>query len=272
MHARRFGLPGRQTILLESGLTMMSSCWGWLGPILGETFDVIAYDRSGLGWSEEQEGLRTSEQIAAELRQLLRHMNISRPFVYLAHSMGAMHARAFQKLFPDQLAALIFLDPAHPEQMKRVRRIRRGMRNYFLFLEATEFLARNGFAGSWTDFPITAQLNTLPQQERQQALSFFRNPRHLRTSIKEARAWDRSAEFIRDTQLGDLPLLVISAQKNSMPRWEELQKELASLSSRGKRVVHTDASHISLFSLKSHARRCAAEIHTFLSNLPPTGV
>jgi pimeloyl-ACP methyl ester carboxylesterase len=263
MHLRFYGDAGRRLILLECGLTMMSSSWGWLGPELGKNFRVLAYDRSGLGWSEEREGLRSSEQVALELSSLLRVIGAKEPFIYLGHSLGAMHARAFHKIFPEALSGVVFLDGAHPEQMKRVKRIRLRMRNFFILLEAAELLARKGWAGVWSDFPITAQLKELPAQERQRALSFFRNARHLRTSLREARSWDNSAEFISGSTLGELPLLMISAQKNALPRWNELQTELATLSNRSKRVVLTEASHISLFSRQEQARKVAEAILGF---------
>lgn len=264
MHVRLFGQPSKPLLLLECGLTMMSSCWGWLAPELAKGFRVLAYDRSGLGWSEEREGLRTSAQIARELKPLLLSLSLDEPFVYLGHSMGAMHARAFHKLYPQLISAMIFLDPAHPDQLKRVRRIRYRMRNLFFFLDASAFLARNGLAGNWNNLPFAIHLRDLPQEERDRLHSFLRNPRHLRTTTQEVRAWDHSAEFLKGSSLGSLPLLVISAQKNALPRWEELQSDLATLSPASKRIILTNASHLSLLGKEEHAIRVAEEIRSFL--------
>jgi pimeloyl-ACP methyl ester carboxylesterase len=128
-HVRRWG-KGGPTVLLECGLTMMSSCWGWLAPELARTATVLAYDRAGLGWSEAREGLRDAGQLSKELSGLARALPIEGPVVLVGHSMGAMINRAYYRQNPRGISAMIWLDPAHPQGPPANRR----MRNLFFFL------------------------------------------------------------------------------------------------------------------------------------------
>jgi pimeloyl-ACP methyl ester carboxylesterase len=262
-HVRRFGSRG-PLMLLECGLTMMSSCWGWLAPELGKFARVITYDRAGLGWSDERDGEREAEAIAEELSVLLGKINVSEPLVLLGHSMGAMFNRAFQRLNPGGARAFVWLDPAHPDQIKR-RGIRSRMRHLIFYIEAAGLLVNTGMPA--IELPLTRHLETLPPRDFEALRRFLRNSRHLRASAREARAWERSADFLRDQNCGDLPLLLISARKNALVGWDGLQRELAGLSGNAKQVDFPEASHISMLANQEHAMKVAAEIRGFLSSL-----
>ena len=266
-HVRLYGRSDLPLLLLECGLGMMSSCWAYLAPALASDFQVLTYDRAGLGWSDERNEPRASAQIARELLGLLDVAAPAKSVHFLGHSMGATHGRALCKLAAGRVQTLVFLDGAHTEQMKRVRRIRARMRNYFLYLEGSALLARHGLSGSWSDSPLMHQVQGLPPAEQNEFRRFFHSVRHLRTTSREAKAWEQSADFLREEHLGNLPLVVITAQKNSFPRWDELQKDLATLSTNAEQVTLTECSHLSLICTEEHARRAAAEIRQRLA--PP---
>lgn len=244
---------------------MMSSCWAWLGPALAEYFYVLAYDRAGLGWSDERTEVRDSNQLARELSAILQVVAPGKDVILVGHSMGAMHAHALVHLQRQRISGLVFLDGAHPAQMKRVRRIQSRMNNFFLYLESAALVARSGLAGSWSDFPLMNQVRGLPEEELKRFKRFFHSVRHLRTTAKEARAWTDSTGTPEAQSLGTLPLLVITAQKKAFPRWDELQADLGTLSSKATRLVFTDASHLSLICNRSQAQRTAQAIITWYS-------
>ena len=71
----------------------------------------VLYDRGGTGWSEPIELPRSAAAVATELRAVLG----DGPFVLVGHSMGAIYARRFAQLFPDDVAGLLLLDPGHED-------------------------------------------------------------------------------------------------------------------------------------------------------------
>ena len=259
-HLRRHGDAG-PTVVFEAGLTMMSTCWGWLAPALAKFGRVIAYDRAGLGWSDDRDGLRDAAQIAQELDGLLKAAQQQGPFVLVGHSMGAMFNRAFVRLNPALVSAVIWLDPAHPDQLPRSKR----MRSFVFLLEFAHLLAARNLPS--ITLRIVPHLRGLPERDYRAMRHFLKNPRHLRTCAREARAWKHSADHVRETNLGRIPLLVISAQKHALGNWVEYQRELAGLSTRSRHVTFTDMSHVSMIANREHAARVAAEIDGFLSGL-----
>jgi pimeloyl-ACP methyl ester carboxylesterase len=249
------------TILFETGLTMMSACWGWLAPAVSAFANVITYDRAGLGWTAQRPPPRNIQTLAREAHLFLRALNVTGPIFLLGHSMGALVNRAFFKLFPEQVRGMIWLDPSHPKQLADNREMARRMKRYFFWLEAAQFLARKSIPGF--ELPLLHQIHGLPTDQFKIARHFLRNPGHLRTSAFEARAWNDSAKYLANQTFDNLPLLTISAQKNALPGWSNLQSELASLSTDSTHLTFTEASHVSLLCNKAHSDHCATTVKNF---------
>jgi pimeloyl-ACP methyl ester carboxylesterase len=75
----------------------------------------ILYDRAGTGFSDSVELPRTAAQVTNELRELLRAADVPTPYLLVGHSLGGLYARHYTQRFPDEVAALLLLDPAHED-------------------------------------------------------------------------------------------------------------------------------------------------------------
>ena len=75
----------------------------------------VVYYRAGTGWSDAVPLPRSAEDVVRELRALLRLAGVPGPYVLVGHSLGGLYARRFAQLFPDDVAALLLLDPAHED-------------------------------------------------------------------------------------------------------------------------------------------------------------
>src|SRR5690349_906080 len=77
-------------VVLEAGLTAMSSCWAWVQEELSKTTKVLSYDRAGLGWSDPTREQKDARSIAKDLNRLLNTAKFPSPFVFVGHSMGGI--------------------------------------------------------------------------------------------------------------------------------------------------------------------------------------
>src|SRR5262245_46001073 len=75
----------------------------------------VLYDRAGTGWSDEVKLPRTAAAITDELRSLLRAAGVPAPYLLVGHSLGGAYARRYAQRFPDEVAGLLLLDPAHED-------------------------------------------------------------------------------------------------------------------------------------------------------------
>ena len=90
----------------------------------------VLYDRAGSGWSDPVKLPRTLTQVTDELRELLRVAGVPAPYLLVGHSLGSLYARHYAVRFPDEVAALLLLDPAHEDydayMPKELREMREG--------------------------------------------------------------------------------------------------------------------------------------------------
>ncbi len=106
---------GRPIVLLHGAFGAAQDFAATLQPALALTHRVLAFDRPGHGWSERVAGVVNTPRVqAATLHSALHALGIERPVV-LGFSYGGSVALAWAVEFPDDLAALVLINPAsHP--------------------------------------------------------------------------------------------------------------------------------------------------------------
>jgi pimeloyl-ACP methyl ester carboxylesterase len=112
---------GSPVIVLQSGLGDGKDTWAPVLPTLAQQHAVFAYDRPGYGGSSEVFGARDPCTVATELHTLLHAEGVKPPYVLVGHSLGGLYQLAFAKLYPKEVAALVLLDPTHPEHWPRMQ-------------------------------------------------------------------------------------------------------------------------------------------------------
>ncbi len=121
---RRYAVAGRQLALHRVGSGGPSVVFlpgaGLIGldylnvaTEIARSTTAVLYDRAGTGWSDAIALPRTAAAVAEELRALLRTAEVPAPYVLVGHSLGGAYVRRYAQLFPDEVAGLLFLDPAH---------------------------------------------------------------------------------------------------------------------------------------------------------------
>lgn len=106
---------GAPTVMLDGGASFIATGWQWVMDDLSKTTRVCAFDRSGIGWSEEGVHPIDGIQKAKELHRLAEVADIATPFVYVGHSLGGNLGRIYYDHYPDDMAGLIVIEPGDPE-------------------------------------------------------------------------------------------------------------------------------------------------------------
>ena len=117
MHACTMGSGDAPAILLLSGSGVPLPQLEYL-PLLRELSRerrVVLLEKFGYGASDLTDTPRTIESITAEYRTALAALDITAPVVLAAHSMGFLEALHWAQHFPEEVTALIGIDPATPD-------------------------------------------------------------------------------------------------------------------------------------------------------------
>ncbi|MGW4098064.1 alpha/beta fold hydrolase [Mycobacterium sp. NPDC004974] len=255
---------GSPTVVLESGAdTSGSALWFPVHRQVATFTRVCSYDRAGLMWSESA-GDRPRDPVAvvADLQQTLRAANESPPYVMVGASLGGPFTMIFTKYYGSEVAGLVFVDAAHPDQTDRLAaatgRPEDGIPAVFKVLR---YLAWTGLPRLLIPGPTVKELP--PDVVR--AIGAYQ-PVSLAASFDEAEAMEstlREAGTFRE--LGDRPLSVLSRGKpwsayseseragtglsrdqfdRMQQAWWEMQVEEASWSTRSTHRKLDDSSHV----------------------------
>jgi pimeloyl-ACP methyl ester carboxylesterase len=257
MHVEGQGSP---TVVLDAGAGGMGLMWELVRPAIAKVTRVVVYDRAGLGWSDSSPRPRTADVMAEELHTLLRAAKIEGPSILVGHSLGGPVARQFAAKYPEEVAGLVMVDSAHEQQAKRFpAKLLRMFESMKGMAGVMKWLGRSGmFALNPKRLP-TDDLSKLPQETAETIRAVVASSKsHVETTVAETLSV-MAAETRPVSTLGALPLAVISHGKldaNAVPpglgqevrdeyerAWQELQEEIASLSTNGRRIIAERSGH-----------------------------
>lgn len=110
---RGIGVP---VVIVENGFDEFSFDWALVQTRVEQFTRICTYDRAGYAWSDPGPAPRTFDQINLELHEALAKLGEHGPFVLVGHSFGGPIVRNFARLYPDQVAGIVFLDAVSEDQ------------------------------------------------------------------------------------------------------------------------------------------------------------
>jgi pimeloyl-ACP methyl ester carboxylesterase len=238
---------GSPVVVLDAGLGDSYVSWRKVQREIATLTTVCSYDRAGLGFSDPSPHPRTSKVIAEELHTLLHSAGVAVPVILVGHSMGGYDVRLFASLYRNEVAGMVLVDASHPEQQKRFPPALND-------LDAS-WLREEEFLELATPFGIPRLLGFCGHDPVVRAAEC--NFHNVREGVAELKAISESAAQTANTgSLGDLPLLVLSHDpgtpqpdlpedlvKPTNDAWQQMQTELAQLSTHGTQVIAKNSGH-----------------------------
>ncbi|WP_448580123.1 alpha/beta fold hydrolase [Thermaurantiacus sp.] len=235
---------GAPTVIFESGWAADGRAWGRvIGPVADVTRACV-YDRAGSGGSTMGPLPRDGRAIAADLEAGLKALRISPPYLLVAHSAGALYARAFAQARPREMAGLILVDPTIAHQEQRL----------------TAALGQP--AGSVAGFVARSRrcleavrAGPLPAEDKALAPCAVAPPLDpvvaWQTRLSEVETLDAESSGLLDGRagaLGAMPLVILGAMRDLPPPAAEVRrrllKEEAAISTLGEVREVADSGHM----------------------------
>lgn len=108
---------GSPAIVFINGAGGPMEGWFRLFPDVEQLGQVFVYDRPGVGASGKPVAPQTAALCVSQLRALLRHAGVPGPYLLVAHSFGGLHANLYARLHPQEVAGVLFLEAAAPEDV-----------------------------------------------------------------------------------------------------------------------------------------------------------
>ena len=103
----------RPVVILEAGGGAYSTTWAAVQKALAPRVRTCAYDRAGLGWSQDGPEPRTVKQEVRELHALLAAAKIPAPYVMTGHSIGGVLVRLYAEEYPNEVSGVVLAASTH---------------------------------------------------------------------------------------------------------------------------------------------------------------
>ncbi|RCW70457.1 alpha/beta fold hydrolase [Pseudorhodoferax soli] len=101
-------------VVFQSGLGDDHASWAAVLRQLPAEHEAVVPDRPGYGASPGRAGERSACRIAEEQHALLRQAGLRPPYVLVGHSLGGLYQYVYARMYPQDVAGLVLLDPTHP--------------------------------------------------------------------------------------------------------------------------------------------------------------
>ncbi len=115
---------GERTVLFDAGGSDWSVVWALVQPVIARKAKACSYDRAGLGYSDPSPAPRKPVAIVDDAHTLISTA-LKGPVILVGHSLGGFHAKLHAALFPEDVAALVLIDPAEDRWWDRTRAMTR---------------------------------------------------------------------------------------------------------------------------------------------------
>ena len=262
VHIQCRGPKDAPTVVLEAGVMGWSSVWAWMFQHVPPNRRVCAWDRPGLGWSLPSRRPADAASSAVVLRAALAEQDVKMPMVLVGHSLGGLYSLVYENMYPDDVAALVLVDPAHPQQLSRLPQT--AVNRTFTQvdrIETTLPLLDFGVARWLLEWRSSSSLFKLPVDTRSNIIHISASRAHLARSVQEYQAWGLSSLQAQQSgpHISTIPLIVLSSADREMGNrpanemWWTLHQSLASLSTQGHWSVVPNTSHQSIIMDESAA-------------------
>jgi len=205
-------------------------------------------------------------QVGGDLHTLLDRAGVTGPLVMVGHSLGGLYALDYTARYPQQVAGMVLLDTTPPTAFTELP-------DYPAIYDMLTTLT--GLYPGLARLGITQLINglgdaELPAQTRDQVRADLSTAGQARSERDEvAMIPTMMAQARAVTDLGSMPLYVLTAPVDTQTNWLESQTELAKLSDNSVHLVVAGADHQSL--LDNQAAAVSSQAITQVVDAARTG-
>ncbi|PUB10033.1 alpha/beta fold hydrolase [Paenisporosarcina sp. OV554] len=108
---------GKPNIVLINGGSGPIDAWMKILPEISESSSVFSYNRFGISGSDKPIESQDGKTIVKTLREALTIVGFESPLILVGHSLGGLYANLYARLYPNEVAGIVFLESSHPKDL-----------------------------------------------------------------------------------------------------------------------------------------------------------
>ena len=164
---------------------------------LADEYRIAVVEKSGYGWSETTNSPRDIGTILEETRTALNLSGENGPYILFPHSMSGLEAIYWAQQYPNEVKAIIGLDPLTPASMEVIPDPQKSQL-YFMYL-----ISRIGLSRLIPESKISENLplmdsDDLTDEEKEQYLAVFYKSAFTRDMLREVQFLRENVQVVAE--------------------------------------------------------------------------
>lgn len=209
-----------------------------------DEYRIVVVERTGYGWSETSSTPRDIGTILEETRKVLEVTGETGPYVLFPHSMSGLEAIYWAQEYPDEVKAIIGLDPLIPDTVELVSKPSK------IQLSLMYFISRIGVSRLMPESELGNNLplmksEELSEKDKDQYLSLFYKSTLTKDMLREVSYLSENSKTVSNNEIPtNIPMhfFISKEQDATVSGWEEALIEYLSQVSISKHM-QLDTGH-----------------------------
>lgn len=204
---------------------------------------TIIYERPGYGWSEPSAQERTIHNMTSELKEALERSGEEGPYVFAAHSMGALEVLHYAQRYPEEVKGIVLIDGVYPRHAAE-RTIETPMRSYvYKAMRNTGILRLLMQSENFASMEVDPY-EQIPADIREKNKLMTMQHRWNDTMIAEREKFNENGRTVYEGgDIGDIPLTILTADFPGRENWHETQLDMKDYSTQAEQEIIPHTTH-----------------------------
>lgn len=115
---------GDTNVIFLNGFRMHFDSWDKVYRCIAETNRVLLFNRAGVGLSPRAQQPQTGHVVVDSLRRTAAQAGVKPPYFLVAHSLGGVFANLYARMFPSEVAGVVFVESPHPLEIIEQKKLK----------------------------------------------------------------------------------------------------------------------------------------------------
>ena len=216
---------------------------------------VVVYDKPGYGWSDTTEKRRDIDIITEEIHSALVNSGEKPPYIFVAHSMGALEVIRFAQLYKNEVNGIVLIDGRNPElysiisKVSKIAELRVGLFHKIVELSNMVGLSRLilSIPNLYSEkiFADKNKLSLVSEELKELDKAMFFKTMNNKNQIEEGNMrMENSAKTLKGGRLGNVPMVIFTSEETSKYKeLNEAQSKLKEWSTNSKQIIVKGSKH-----------------------------
>lgn len=111
-------------IIFFNGFRMPLDSWENIVPNVVGIGRVVGYNRLGVGKSSKALTEQNASVVVDDFRSFANAIDVRPPYLIVAHSLGGLYANYYARKYPNEIAAIVFVESPHPDEIIEQKQIK----------------------------------------------------------------------------------------------------------------------------------------------------